>query len=296
MIIGGIDGGGSSCKCMLMNEHGEVLATVKTGGCNFRTRGIAKARVEINKAISLALKQAQIKKIDILGVGLAGVGYRQDLELVKKEILPLKNVEKTFITEDGIIALWGALANDAGTVLISGTGSVAYRRNKEGQIIKKGGWGFLLGDEGSGFALGLQMIKAAIRAEEDRGKSTKLTALIKQHFNIKELAELFPLIYNQEIPVAMIAALAKLLFTVYDEDDVAKKIVDQEANELVDLIQSVAVPCENLILLGGILLQTRMKEILSSKLTAYKIQQPQHSALEGAVLWGAHLGGFSFKI
>lgn len=243
LIFAGIDVGGTATKCLLVSEDNQVLAEVKTGPANYQVVGLEKAVAEIKQAVENACRVADIAEIDILGIGLAGAGREQDIQAFKKVLsCQLEKVKQLYITDDGEIAVMGAHAGNPGLVVIAGTGSMVYGLSRTGQTIRAGGWGPILGDEGSGFWIGLMALKQIIKAEEGRGMTTSLVKPVLNEFNISNLwQELVPFIYQQRLPRKKIASLAPLVIKEMEAgDQIAKKIILTGIKELASTVYSIS--------------------------------------------------------
>jgi N-acetylglucosamine kinase-like BadF-type ATPase len=131
------------------------------------------------------------------------------------------------------------LLNDEGIILIAGTGSICLGKRGE-TLFRVGGLGRILGDEGSGYQIGLQAIKAALAEEYGWGISTSLTPALKELFQVSDLKTLIPKINLGEIPPSKIASSAPIVFSkAAEEDEVAKEIIDRTAGDLSCLLTTM---------------------------------------------------------
>ena len=143
---------------------------------------------------------------------------------------------------------------------MAGTGSIAYGRRADGCTARAGGWGYLLGDEGSGYRIALEALQRVARAEDGRGMPTMLTRRLLTHLGLAAASELVPLVYGGRLDRAALAALAPLVLEEAEQGDpVAEAIVRGAAGELADLAGAVVrrLGWENvhvpLVLAGGVL-------------------------------------------
>ncbi len=293
MILGGIDAGGTATKCILVDEKGKVLAMSEAGPANYQVVGLRSAVQEIKTALTQALIKVGIEQVDILGIGMAGAGRPDDLVKIRNELDLLPGVKELFLTDDGEIAVLGAHAGKPGVVVIAGTGSIVYGLKRDGTKIRRGGWGPLLGDEGSGFWIGLKALKAVIKAEERRGPVTILTERICEFLELQDLRKLIPLVYQEKLPRKLIASLTPLVIEVMEEDGVARKIVADGLDELVLTIQSayqeLELPIETGVI-GGLFNNPKIFELFEQKLREagdYKVIKPRYTPVYGAVFFGA---------
>src|SRR5258708_6383092 len=171
----GVDGGQSSTTALIGDETGRVLGAGQGGPCNHV--GAAEGRAKLMRAVQDSVAKARAQA----HLGRAQVRYEaacfgmsggpEDKEALLAEIL---RAGKLIVTHDGLIALSGATAGQPGIVTIAGTGSFAFGRNAAGETARAGGWGYIFGDEGGGFDITRQMLRAALRFEEGWGPPTAL--------------------------------------------------------------------------------------------------------------------------
>ncbi|WP_176560114.1 N-acetylglucosamine kinase [Brevibacillus dissolubilis] len=163
------------------------------------------------KTVLLSLIHNGMKRFDIapdeicaMCVGLAGVGRqpeRERVEQIVREIITDLHLHPNLpytVHHDAHIALRGALRPDhaSGILVIAGTGSIAYALDPDGHAYRSGGWGHLLGDEGSGYWIGMQALQTVCRAAEYRGPQTALTQLILDAYGLQSEKELIHLVYG----------------------------------------------------------------------------------------------------
>jgi N-acetylglucosamine kinase-like BadF-type ATPase len=294
LIYAGIDAGGSSCKCLVINEKKETLASIETGPANYQVVGFTSALIEVQKAVVQACNEAGIDFIDIMGIGMAGAGRETDIRKIKEKLLPLEKVKQAYITDDARIALMGAHGGRPGMVVIAGTGSIVYALTTEGKIIRAGGWGPLLGDEGSGFWLGLKGIKAIIMAREGRGMNTSLEKPLLNKLDINQVEELVGFIHHSPLPRKEVATLAPLIVEeMLKGDRVAKELINEGLRELALTIRAVArkLKEENnrVAATGGLFSSSEIYRLFSEMMAndyGLIVVKPRYPAVYGAVLYG----------
>ena len=235
----GIDGGGSKTVCVLMNEKREFLGRGEAGSANYQSVGIEAAKFSIESAINQAIIKQDSIKIDVICLGLAGVGRAKDIEIIKKiikEIPVTQNIksENIIIYHDAFIALVGGIGNDVGIVVAAGTGSIVFGRNHRGETKRVGGWGYILGDEGGAYQIAVAGMKAALKAYDGKGISTSLVTDFKSHFGLTNIEELIEIVYRSGLGVKEIAGLAPVVDNAaFLGDEVANQIIDNAVDELV---------------------------------------------------------------
>ena len=147
---------------------------------------------------------------------------------------------KTLVVNDALVALVAGAGSEPGLVLIAGTGSIAYGRNRASRAARAGGWGYVLGDEGSGYWIGRRALAAVVRQSDERGRPTLLTPRLLQHFGIHKPQELVHVVYYRTLRPSAIAALAiHVSLAAQEGDEVATEILTEGAEELLGTARSV---------------------------------------------------------
>ncbi|MGL5060604.1 MAG: N-acetylglucosamine kinase [Microcoleus sp.] len=245
----GIDGGGTKTVCVLMDKNKLILGRGEAGPSNYQTLGIENTKQSLQQAIDRSILSAKIDantdiKIAAICVGLAGVGRPKDIEIVQSLVRDLqftKNLaaarspqnQKTIICSDSTIALVGGIGYPIGIAVIAGTGSIVFGQNSQGKTKRVGGWGYLLGDEGSGYNIAIRGLQAALKFHDGRGEFTILAAKFQEHLCLKNLEELVEIVYRNGWGVKEIAALAQIVDRAAAEGDrVAGDIINSAVAEL----------------------------------------------------------------
>src|SRR5262249_13879716 len=138
-------------------------------------------------------------------LGIAGVDRPADEAVVRGVMSRIGYNAKGLVGNDALIALQAGIGDAPGIVIVAGTGSIAYGRHL-GEAARAGGWGYVLGDEGSGYWIGRLALRAVVRHVDGRGKPTSLTPLLLAHFNVTRASELIQKVYHDDINPAAIAA------------------------------------------------------------------------------------------
>jgi N-acetylglucosamine kinase-like BadF-type ATPase len=166
---------------------------------------------------------------------------------------------RVVVVNDALIALAAGAGDAAGIVIIAGTGSIVYGRNARNEAARAGGWGHILGDEGSGYWIGREALAAVMRAVDGRGPSTRLTDDVLAHFGIAAASELPRVVYDRDVPRMSVAALGPIVQRASELGDaVATHVLERAATELVLAARSVATKLEMrgdafpFILAGGV--------------------------------------------
>jgi N-acetylglucosamine kinase-like BadF-type ATPase len=235
----GIDVGGTKTVCLLADAHQRVLAEGRERGANLQRAG--------ELALEKVLYSVMDKTLDRSGhvpsaicLGIAGVDRVEDEAIVRSIMARIGYKARVLIVNDALIALQAGVDTAPGIVLVSGTGSIAYGRNEHGDAARAGGWGYVLGDEGSGYWIGRHALRAVVRHADGRGSATSLTPLVLRHFGVLSAAALINEIYHEDMSPHLIAAVATCVQQAHSEgDSVAAQILARAADELVEAAAAV---------------------------------------------------------
>ncbi len=228
----GIDGGGTKTLGVLINEKGDVLGRKETGPSNFLTVGLEEAVINIETVVyGLCLEHNLVLSDVKLGIGLAGVGREADKKVMTEA---LKGRNFNFVLDsDAYIALMAATEGQDGLAVIAGTGSIAYGLKGKVQA-RCGGWGYLLGDEGSGYYIGQRAMFEACRSYDGRSIPSKLTEVVWDYFACDNQGDLVHLIYEQPPIRQQVAGLTRKVAELAkkEKDALAIVILEEAALEL----------------------------------------------------------------
>lgn len=272
-IVVGLDGGGTGTRAVVM--AGDEILGEGDGPPGLvdprHPETVLPAVVETTKA---ALKDADVDAPpSVLWAALAGVGRAETRERVQAEVEELGLAEHTQVGTDVEAAFHDAFRDGPGVLLLSGTGSVAWGRGEDGEVARVGGWGALLGDEGSGYALGLEALRAVARSVDERAAGTRLAPRLLTRIGLADMEDLIP--WVALATKGEVAALAPVVLQAAEEGDpTAEEILDHATRQLhghVETLLERLGPWERapgVALAGGILgegglLEARTRESLA---------------------------------
>lgn len=239
MPVLGIDVGGTKTVCLLADADERIIAEAREDGANLQGAGELALEKVLHSAMEKTLEGTGVIPSAIC-LGIAGVDRASDEAIVRSIMNRIAYKAKILVVNDALIALQAGIRSDAGIVVVSGTGSIAYGRNDHGEASRAGGWGYVLGDEGSGYWIGRLALRAVVRHADGRGRVTSLTPRLLGHFGVTRATELIHKIYHDEIGPKSIAAVAKYVQHARDEGDaVATGILNRAADELVTAATAV---------------------------------------------------------
>jgi len=299
----GIDGGGTKTLGLLADLSGNVIAAAAAGPSNPNTVPEGELVQVFHDLFSSLNRQSKKneEKIISLYAGISGAGSKENekviLNILKKHV-PAETAIK--VETDAVNALYAGTYGKPGIVQISGTGSITYGKNSRGEEDRVGGWGYLFGDEGSGYDMGRQAVVAALKAFDGRGDpDTVLPDMLYTHFQVDNPQALIRKIYTSSPPKSKISPLVQIVFHAYKLHDLtAREIVDQTVKELAlnitTLYEKLFFPGEasKVVLSGGIFQEKEIIPVLLQEAcSAYKdlsFVLPDMSPAGGALI-GAYL-------
>jgi N-acetylglucosamine kinase-like BadF-type ATPase len=235
----GIDAGGTKTRALLAEETGRVVAGARGGGANLRTHG----ELEVEKVLHAVVEAAEAEggvRADALALGMAGADRPADDAVLREILRRIGFKSRVVVTNDARIAFVAGSALRVGIALVCGTGSIAWGENARGEIARAGGWGWHLGDEGSGFWIGERAIREVLRSADGRGPATTLDRPLFEHFAIEKPSEILHAIYDGEYPRHKVALFAVCVAEAAQGGDaVAGRILAAAAEELALAARSV---------------------------------------------------------
>jgi N-acetylglucosamine kinase len=237
----GVDGGQSGTTTVIGDETGRVLGTGEAGPCNHAAAGEGRAKLEraITQSLAAACAEASLDPATV-AFEAACFGMSGGPEHKEEILAGLIRARRHIVTTDAVIALAGATKSGQGIIVISGTGSIAFGRNAAGQNTRAGGWGYIYGDEGSGFDIARQATRAIVRAEEGWGPPTRLRELFFDVTGARTANEMLHLFYTDAWPRSRVAKLAGTVdAAANDSDPVALDILQNAAQQLAILAGAV---------------------------------------------------------
>lgn len=294
-LAAGIDGGGTRTTVECRSTDGAILCRETFGPFNLNS--IGEERFTALWAEITAFLKAQ-GNCAALCVGAAGISNPQ-VQTLTALAMERAGITSWKLVGDHEIALHGALSGQPGCALIAGTGSICCGRNAAGVFIRTGGWGHLIDDGGSGYALGRDALAAVVRQWDGRGEPTVLSNLAAQRLGIKTPQELVAYAYSGD--KSRIAAVAPLVGLAADAGDkTALSIYEHNGAELSALVTATAKQLEltngKVALLGGLLthdkhLRAALTADLAQKAPELRCVEPQQDAAAGAAMLALELLG-----
>ena len=233
MHVLGIDAGGSKTVCLLADGAGTIVAEARGAGANLHAAGELEVEKVLHEVMEEAIGDRAIAPAAIC-LGIAGVDREDEARTIRAIMRRIGYKSRTLVVNDALIALVAGAGDAPAIVIVAGTGSIVYGRNGSGEAARAGGWGHMIGDEGSGYWIGREALAAVMRAADRRGPDTQLTDQILAHFEVGDVSRLPRIVYDRDQPRMAVAALGPLVHQVADRGDaVAARILERAIEELV---------------------------------------------------------------
>lgn len=220
----GVDGGGASTEAWLTDRDGCVIGKGEAGPSNAKAVGLAVSRANLHRAISEAFSSAgpDQEPVDLACFGLAGFDRPDDQDVVNGWSECARWARKVILVNDGDMVLAAGTPEGYGVGLIAATGSIAVGRSRTGATARAGGWGHLIGDEGSAYAVALAGLRRVVRLADGREESQcvpdVLTSRICEALGMSEPSGLVSAIYSPSFQPLRIASLAPIVVAAAEED------------------------------------------------------------------------------
>ena len=293
----GIDGGGTRSRIAIAGEDGRLIARAEAGSTNIYSVSKEDVCLNLKAILESALQKAGLTKADLTAgcLGSAGLGregekitYRSFFDSILGPAFPV------YLCTDGEILLCGGLENPEGYCLIAGTGSIALGRSQDGRLVRAGGHGYMLGDEGSAAWIGRTAIARSFRSIEQRDLPTAMLPAILRTTGLSQIGDLIQYVHHDADKAAIAALAPEVTAAARGGDLLALDILRAGAQELTLLVKSVFsqspwIKNLELVLAGGVMehdeiLSGHLREMLKRELPDLRVSLPRAGALEGACM------------
>src|SRR4029079_8807962 len=231
VVVGG-DGGGTKTLAVVVDRNGNEQGRASAGSSNYTVIGAEQAAAAVAQAVTEAVHRAGGQlPVRALWGGLSGIYRAREREELHALIQSL--AAEIRLTNDAEL-IFSALADGIGVVLIAGTGSIALGHDASGATARAGGWGHLMGDEGSGYDIGRRALQAAAQAADGRGPATALLEAFIHHWKADRPLDMIAHVYRSTDKAA-VAELSSIVFaTARAGDTVARRLLPNAAGELAN--------------------------------------------------------------
>lgn len=229
----GIDGGGTKTIAAVVSEDLGLVGSATTGPANYRSVGVEAAGANIANAVLAALRTADVTLSEISAICFCLAGFDTDLDLpVPQRAMRLLDYTGIAYTENDVVGAWsGATEANPGVVIIAGTGSTGLGMNARGQLWRTDGWDYILGDFGSGYAIGREAIRTAMKALDGRVPPTMLARALRDAYGIADAESMRRLVDSTSFGKFEIASFASYVARAADAGDAAAQAILAHAGQ-----------------------------------------------------------------
>jgi N-acetylglucosamine kinase-like BadF-type ATPase len=247
VLLLGVDGGGTSTEAWLAEPGGKVLGQGRAGPSNAKAVGLQSSRQALDLAIQAAFHAGGLtpRPADIACLGLAGFDRPDDRKLLAGWASEAGWARRTVLANDGDLVVAAGTPEGWGIGVIAGTGSIAVGRSPQGCTARAGGWGHLIGDEGSAYRVVLDALRLVARRadgrEPVRSDHDPLTSRLCAALGVNEPTQIVTTIYSAEFSRAQLASLAPVVLAAGDEDtEVLARLLIPAGAALAEMVVAVA--------------------------------------------------------
>lgn len=285
MFIAGIDGGGTHTRIEIRDMENRTLCRETFGPFNLNSIGETAFRGLLKQIFQFC---GDMEQCVGLCIGAAGISNPRVAMILREELDTAGFCGKWKLCGDQEIALRGAM-DGPGVALIAGTGSICFGKNFSGETARSGGYGHLIDDGGSGYALGRDVLSGAVRMIDGRSFGTALLNAVYARLNANDPGQIVSFVYSPETDKSAIAKFSSIALQLAAQgDEVAMGILDTNAEELCRLVQAVQTRLNlagcRIALLGGLIAEDNCyRRLVEEKLSLLGMPiHPSHDALWGA--------------
>jgi N-acetylglucosamine kinase-like BadF-type ATPase len=303
----GVDGGQTSTTAVIGDENGRVLGSGLGGPCNHvqGPEGRPKFINAIGGCVGAACREAGLDPSQVsFTAACAGFsGGPADKRDLLAEIVRTAALD---VTTDAVIALSGATAGAPGIITIAGTGSISYGRNAVQKFARAGGWGYIFGDEGGGFDITRQALRAILKHEEGWGPATQLHEMLLAETGSADANELLHRFYTTDYPRPKIASFSKLVDRAASQGDtVARNIMLNAAQQLATSTSAVRsqlfeqLEAASIAYIGGVFTSELVLErfrMLVELEDGNRVIRPQYGPAVGALIEAYRQAGLALPL
>ena len=259
MIYLGVDGGGTRTTAVAADENGKILLKAVGKTINFYSVGMKTAKENFKNLVDGISSKLGVTSFEAVFVGSSALDGEASKELLSEFFGGTVNAKKVGMNSDLFVALsscGGALPH---LVVISGTGSMALLRRENGSLEKRGGWGHIFGDEGSGYSIAVSLLRKASQLF-DNGENPELTSAVSGFFGLSHFSDLTGYIYSENTSKDKIAVLSLLVNERAEKGcEICREILLFESRALYDTVKPLlnkTPTLSKIFVYGGVLLNS----------------------------------------
>lgn len=300
----GIDSGGTKCELLIVSDGNKILFNKSYKGIHYSVTGADLYSCGVSELIRDSLKASKLNLIDCIGIciGTAGAREEKDRNKLKKLFEKCIGIKNILITTDAMTALYGAFEGDEGIILISGTGSVLYGYSKN-KITRIGGWGRIIGDEGSGYWIGKRALNLIAKEyDEQKKEQSKLALKLNKTFGINK-QNINEKVFHGNFEIQKITPA--VIECAKNKCKMSKTIVNEAVDGLTDHIKTflkvsgtkkpIKIAFVGSVIENKNILSEKLKKEIR-KLKIVNVVRKKHSSAFGAVLLASENSSITKKL
>ncbi len=291
----GVDGGGSYSKAVLVDQNLNVLSHAKGDSLNFYSIGFKQAKENFSALIQTLLAGYESVPIHTVFIGMSAVDTEVNGPMVDSLVDGIIKPQHVYMQSDLYVALMGHTFGKAGLMLVAGTGSMAVALDEQEKEYCYGGYGYLIGDQGSAYSIASQAIRDALLAFEGIAPKTTLQACLLQYFKIQNHRDIIGKLYPDHNPRKTIASFAEQVTAEAKKGDAtAIRILSEAAQYLAKLASALIQKTnirhlESIGISGGVFendtfIRQAFNDAIHQEYPALQILFPQYSPEMGAAI------------
>ena len=295
-LLAGVDGGATKTVALVGTPDGTLVGAARGPPSNYHNVGVRNAAMAIRTAVRAACRhgRAPPKELEVVVMGLAGMDSPGDFLMGDRVAKQLGLGKKRVVKHDSVIAVYCATLGKPGIVVNAGTGSFAAGLDSRGRVIRAGGWGRIIDDEGSAYHIGKLGIRVALRALDGSERKTAIAKLLVRKLKLPRLEQIVHEVHEKPMSVEEISAISKLVAQAATRGDrVARDIFTYEGRALAKLVATIArhlrmthssidVYCTGGVFKSGTVILAPFKKELRRHVPRFAIRQPEFQPAIGA--------------
>ncbi len=306
-----VDVGGTWCRALFCSNNGQILDYTQGGSGNYHSIGAKVALSNLSEVLTSLTKQ-QAHRVQCAVFGLAGLDTEKDrvfLQSIVQQALVAANIvaDHVYVDNDAMVTLKGIARQNNGVMIVAGTGSIAWGITQDGREARVGGWGYRIGDEGSGYSIGKAAVTHILRAYDGREATSGICAAVLEEMSFADEDALVNWVYSPEFSIKKMAAFAPLIMKLAESGDwKAIEISVFASQQLADMVFAVVRKLDignekmNLIFCGGVLQSPIIKRQLIALLADFssdiQVTIPDYQPICAGANYGLMLMGLDYDI
>lgn len=236
----GIDGGGTKTTALLCDETLRPLASFVGREINYQAVGMETARLHLKETLDGLFLQTGPLPLRAAFIGLSALSDRAPEALTEAFCEGIVKCDTVAMDSDVMIGLEAMETEGAAAFAVCGTGSMVAGRLPDGTLLHTGGWGWLLGDEGSGYRMAVDALRAAVSGYEGSAEATMLTKAAFEYYKLSAMEDLIGLFYDPTPERSEIASFCPVLFACAGSGDAAAmRIIDRQASLFANTVSAL---------------------------------------------------------